>query len=181
MTTGPQTPPGHDGGPDVESSPPAADPYAPPAAGWQAWQGQPPAKPRRPVDVRRTARHALIYGMAGVVLSVLFFPFGLAFDVLAIVLGVRAVRAARREAEAPQFNAALRVGGERQVRATGAVSGIVLGSLGIALVVIVLTFAAIFWKPIRSYYDCTSGANTETAKQSCRDDLQRSINQHLGR
>src|SRR5947209_13278060 len=161
MTTAPQTPPAHNGGPDVETSPPAADPYAPPAPGWQAWQGQPPAKPPRPVDVGRTARHAFVYGMAGVVLSVLFFPFGLVFDVLAIVLGVRAVRAARRAQEAPQPGATPGAGGEVEVRATGAVAGIVLGGLGVTLVAIVLTVAVIFWAPIRSYYDCMNGAKTE--------------------
>ena len=76
----------------------------------------------------------------------------LLFAVTAIWLGVTASRKARRSGTA---------------RPRWAVSGVVLGWLGLAFSALWLLVLAVFWPQLNAYYNCMGGANTVTAQQAC--------------
>jgi hypothetical protein len=92
----------------------------------------------------------------GVFVAVLTLLFG----AMAIWLGARANRRARR-------------GGTARPR--GAISGIVLGGFGLGFSALWLLVLAVFWPQLSTYYNCMSGANTVTAQQACRTQLTNSI------
>lgn len=142
--------------------------------------------PPRPDDPRGGGRRAmapdrggpiaLLLGIAGVIMSVLFFPVGLALDVAAIVVGVRTLRG--RGAHPGRETSGLN-GGKRS-RAPGAVPGVVLGSVGALLAAIVITVLSFFWQEVQSYRECMSGANTIMAQEQCRTAFERSVERRLG-
>ena len=84
----------------------------------------------------------------------------LLFAITAIWLGTGANRAARRS---------------RTARPRGAVSGIVLGTLGFAFSAMWLLVLAVFWPQLNTYYDCMAGANTVAAQQACHTQLNNSV------
>ena len=92
----------------------------------------------------------------GVFVAVLTLLFG----AMAIWLGARANRRARR-------------GGTARPR--GAISGIVLGGFGLGFSALWLLVLAVFWPQLSTYYNCMSGANTVTAQQACHTQLTNSI------
>jgi len=164
------------------TSPSGRDPYAPPdrqeplppaAAGPAPHQPPPPLRPpvgpQRPVpppadaQVVRAGRRAAVTGVAGLVLSVLLFPVGLVLDVAAIVLGVRARRAAPAGTRVP-----------------GAVAGVALGAVGVLVASTVLAVTAANWSSVRRYEQCSSGANTGLARQDCQDRLRRDLERRFG-
>lgn len=89
---------------------------------------------------------------------------GLGLGVLAIVLGVRARRAA--------------VVAQRS-ESTGVVA-IVLGSVGTAFVAAVLASYLVFWSEINVYNDCRSGANTQQAESACSEQLLEHARRRIG-
>ena len=128
-----------------------------------------PGRPAGPVGPelvaasRRTSRAALFLAIAGVFLTIAFFPVGAALDIGAIVLGVRARRLARR------------------ARTSGAPGGVAIG-LGVPALVAAAFFAvitAVFWTEVRSFASCSSTAITTTTRDECtaqlRTDLQRRV------
>jgi len=134
-------------------------PGAAPAAGRPTG----PVGPELQAAARRASRGALLLAIAGVALTIVFFPVGAALDIGAIVLGVRARRLAR------------------QARTSGAPGGVAIG-LGIPAVLLSLLFAvltAVFWNEGRAYVSCTSTAITTTTQDQCtaalRTDLQRRV------
>ncbi len=92
----------------------------------------------------------------GIYVAVLTLLFG----VIAIWLGVAVTRKARRSGTA---------------RPRGAVSGIVLGGLGLALSALWLLVLAVFWPQLNTYYNCMSGANTVAAQQACHQQFTNSV------
>ncbi len=84
----------------------------------------------------------------------------LLFAVIAIWLGVTVSRKARRSGTA---------------RPRGAVSGVVLGGLGLALSALWLLVLALFWPQLNTYYNCLSGANTVAAQQACHQQFTNSV------
>ncbi|HYB16687.1 MAG TPA: hypothetical protein VEF71_14610 [Streptosporangiaceae bacterium] len=92
-------------------------------------------------------------GVYVAVLSVLF-------AVTAIWLGAWANRSARRDGTA---------------RPRGAVSGIVLGGLGLTLGTLWLLALAVFWPQLSAYDTCMSGANTVAAQQACHTAFTNSV------
>jgi len=110
---------------------------------------------------RRLGQLAVYTAVIGVILSLMFFPVGLAVDVLAIVLGIRARRAA-----------AVAKRGEG-----AGVLSIVLGGVGLSIAIVLGAILAFFWTEISNYRECAGGANTHVASADCqetlRDDLLR--------
>jgi len=92
-------------------------------------------------------------GVYVAVLSVLFAA-------TAIWLGAWANRSARRSGTA---------------RPRGAVSGIVLGGLGLTLGTLWLLALAVFWPQLSAYSNCMNGANTVAAQQACHTAFTNSV------
>ena len=88
----------------------------------------------------------------------------LLFALTAIWLGVAVNRRARRSGTA---------------RPRGAVSGIVLGGLGLAFSAMWLLVLAVFWPQLNTYYNCMAGANTVTAQQACHDQFTNSVGSEI--
>ena len=68
----------------------------------------------------------------------------------------------------------------RTGRPRGAVAGVVLGLLGLAFSGLALIVFAMFWTQLSAYWNCTSGANTLTAQQTCQHQLSRTISNEFG-
>jgi predicted PurR-regulated permease PerM len=68
----------------------------------------------------------------------------------------------------------------RTGRPRGAVAGVVLGLLGLAFSGLALIVFAMFWTQLSAYWNCTSGANTLTAQQTCQHQLTRTISNEFG-
>ena len=166
--TGESARPGFPAGPPPPESVPV--PYGVPTG-----PGAPPPYPARPVGTpeqiahaRRLARLALVTAVTAPLVSLLQLPYttvlGLGFGLLAIVLGVRARRAAvvAHHSEA------------------GGVVAIVLGSVGLAFIGVVIATYIVFWGEVTSYQDCMSGANTKQAERSCSDQLVDDARRRIG-
>jgi hypothetical protein len=146
--------------------------YQPPGGRGTQSRGLLPARQLPPADpaVRQRALAAFALG----VLSLLGLALGLGnlrrgvyvaivtllFAVTAIWLGAGANRRARRSSTA---------------RPRGAVSGIVLGSFGVAFSALWLLALAVFWPQLSAYYTCMSGANTVAAQQACHTAFTNSV------
>jgi hypothetical protein len=88
-------------------------------------------------------------------LGIYYLVVALAVDAGAIVLAIRARRAAAAVDRAP----------------AAAIVAIVMASLGVAFVIAAAAVTAIFWDEIRTYRECSAGANTHAAKSACEDGL----------
>jgi hypothetical protein len=86
------------------------------------------------------------------------------FALTAIWLGATCNRRARR-------------GGTARPR--GAVSGIVLGTFGLAFSVMWLLVLTVFWTQLNTYYNCMAGANTVTAQQACHSQFTNSVGSEM--
>lgn len=162
------------GDPTVASRPRAHGSEQPPAGQPPIW-GQPSRShppggvppPVDPIDVARAVRFgrlAVFNAVVGLFFSFVFFPIGIIFDVVAIVLGIKARRAAVLAG-----------------RGEGAgVFAVVVGSIGVALATVLATVLAVFWTEMQTYWDCTSGANTNTAQSQCNEVLEEDILRRLG-
>ncbi|MQA83301.1 MAG: hypothetical protein GEV03_01390 [Streptosporangiales bacterium] len=160
---------------DPEAGPREAPPEAPedsrtptpgpsPESPSQSQSQSPPSQ--RPAD--HGGWIALSLGLAGLPLTFLFWPIGLvlgvAFDAAAILVGIRALRRAR---------------GQRGT-APGARGGLVLGSVGLALGVVLGSFTAVFWSEFSTYQQCLQGAITIEARDQCDTQLRESVAERLG-
>jgi hypothetical protein len=146
--------------------------YQPPGSRGSQQRGMTPERQLPPADpaVRQRAVAALtlsllsLIGLAlglgnlrrGVFVAILT----LLFAVMAIWLGARSNRQARRSGTA---------------RPRGATSGIVLGSLGLAFSALWLLILGVFWTQLNSYYNCMNSANTVTSQQVCHTQLTNSV------
>ncbi|TDD61852.1 hypothetical protein [Actinomadura rubrisoli] len=111
-------------------------------------EGPPPVKgPASPTGWR-----ALWLGAFALLTAIFFYPLGLVLGVAALVLGIRARRAARRTSGV----------------APGATAGIVLGSAGLAVSALAIGLTAFLWPEMSGYQECLGNANTHSDKQSCR-------------
>jgi len=84
----------------------------------------------------------------------------LLFTVTAIWLGVTASKRARRSGTA---------------RPRGAVGGVILGGLGLALSALWLLVLAVFWPQLNAYYTCMNSANTVATQQACHNQFTNSV------
>ena len=113
----------------------------------------------------------MVYAVVGFVLpfllvplGIVFLPIALAVDIGAIFLATRARRAAHRAHRAP----------------SAAIVATVMASIGMAFVVAVAGVTAFFWSEIRSYQQCSEGANTHVAQSECERALSDDVMRRLG-
>jgi hypothetical protein len=107
----------------------------------------------------------LALGLGNLRRGILVAVVALVFGLTAIFLGAGASKRARRNGTA---------------RPRGAVTGIVLGSLGLAFSVLWLLVLAVFWTQLNAYYNCMASANTNTAQQACHTQFTNSVGNELG-
>jgi MFS family permease len=107
---------------------------------------------------------ALMLGLGNLHRGIYVAVLALLFAVAAIWLGVTASRKARRSGTA---------------RPRWAVSGVVLGALGLAFSALWLLVLAVFWPQLNAYYNCLSGANTVAAQQACHSQFNKSVGGEL--
>ena len=128
----------------------------------------PSATPEQLAQAGRLSRLALISAVSAPLVTLLDLPYtallGLGLGILAIVLGVRARRAAV-------------VAGRSE--AAGVVA-IVFGSIGAAFITVVVACYLVFWTEIRTYDDCMAGANTKQAESLCSDTLIEDARRRIG-
>ncbi|MBO2452109.1 DUF456 domain-containing protein [Actinomadura barringtoniae] len=129
-----------------------------------AWR--PPSRgdgptPPRPDDaaVARLGRRSLWLGLGATVISLFFFPAGLLLGIPALVIGIRARKAAKAGLTA----------------APGAVPGIVFGTIGLVLALMVLAMTIFIWPEQSDYTKCTDKANTQQDEKACKDAFVRSL------
>ncbi len=115
-------------------------------------------------QVARRSRLALVLGLASLPVTVVFFPVGIALSVAALILGIRARRAARRS------------GLPRRPATIGVVAGSISLALGVLVAVVVITF----WSELRAYESCISGANTHQSTSECTKQLSDSLDRRFG-
>lgn len=113
--------------------------------------------------LRNRGRYALALGLAALLASVIAFPLGPILGIAAIVLGVLTRRTARTA----------------QVDAPGAKPGIVLGIVATAFSTILLATMLVFWSEVTEYQQCMSGANTQTARETCQEQLVERITERV--
>ncbi|MEV7014451.1 hypothetical protein [Streptomyces sp. NPDC093991] len=118
-----------------------------------------------PTDpAQRRARYALLGGMWAFFFALFNWPYlALLLGALALYWGISALRAKPRGQD-PDTPAS-----EQKARpqTTAAISGLVLGSLALLLVAGVFGARLVY----SDYYECTSDALTQQARQSCGDHL----------
>jgi hypothetical protein len=110
---------------------------------------------------------ALLLALAGIVLSSVLLPWGvlgLALEIAAIVIAVRALRRAK---------AAGRV-------APGAHAAIVAAGMALAFFVVALAFVGIFHEEWHAYRACVDRAITSSADEACRSQFDRSVRDRIG-
>ena len=130
-----------------------SDAPGPGDSGPQTQLPAPPPPTLPPTAAERGGARALIMGLAGLVLTFLFLPVGIGLCVAAVVTGVRSRRRARRVlAPAP-----------------GAVPGVVIGSIGLALSAVSVALAAVVWTDLSRYTECRQSAITIDDRQSCQN------------
>ena len=102
----------------------------------------------------------LAFGLGNLRRGVLVAALALLFAGTAIWLGAGASRRARRRGTA---------------RPRGAIGGVVLGGVGLAISALWLLVLAVFWPQLSTYYSCMASANTVAAQQACHTQLTNSI------
>jgi hypothetical protein len=88
---------------------------------------------------------------------------GLIMGIVALYVGIRTLRAARRS----------------RSRAPGAVPGIVLASVTLVLSLMGMAFQALFWNELQTYSKCMSAANTITDENQCKDAFSQALEKRL--
>jgi hypothetical protein len=125
--------------------------------------GQGPLRPRDGAPDRSGLR-ALWLGIGALVLTPFFFPVGLVLGIAALIIGIRARKRA----------------GQARATAPGALPGIILGSIGLAMATIWLAVTVTLWPELSGYQECLSSANTTTDETACQDRYFAEIESKLG-
>ncbi|TDC41649.1 DUF4190 domain-containing protein [Actinomadura sp. KC345] len=124
-------------------------------------EGRPPAGPSK---MQQGGWRALWLGGIALLTAFFFYPLGVVLGIAALVVGIRARRAARGSGNA----------------APGAVPGIVLGSVGLLFSALSVAMTMFLWSEMSAYQECLSTANTATDEQSCQDEFYPKIEDKLG-
>ncbi|MEV5706683.1 DUF4190 domain-containing protein [Actinoallomurus sp. NPDC052274] len=123
-------------------------------AGPQTQLPEPPRPPLPPTAPERGGPRARILGIAGLVMTLLFLPAGVALSTWAVVAGLRSRKQARRVlAPAP-----------------GAVAGVVLGTISLVLALSQIGLYAVMWDEFNGYVKCRESALTIEDKNACQDE-----------
>ena len=146
------------GGGDV---PPPGGAWPPPGQGQPPYQGQPYGQPYGAPPKNGMGTAALVLGIIGVVLAVLFFPLGILLGVVAAVLGyLGRKKAARREAT------------NRGQATAGLVLGLVAILVGGLIAAFVGTFLAENSDEISNLSECVTDADTEEERTACAEEFE---------
>ncbi|RVU18315.1 hypothetical protein EOT10_32620 [Streptomyces antnestii] len=131
-----------------------------------------------PTDpAQRRARYALLCGMWGFFFALFGWPYvALLLGALALHWGISALRAKPRtpDPDTPAPTGPGAAGPKPQT--TAAVSGLVTGSLALALVAAMFTAQFVY----SDYYTCVNDALTSTSKQACETKLPKELRPLLG-
>jgi hypothetical protein len=131
-----------------ESGPQTQVPAPPPSS---------PPPPLPPTAAERGGMRALFLSLTGMLLLFLPIPgvalIGLGLLVAAVVTGIRARRRARRIL----------------TRAPGAIPGIIVGAIGLALAATGIVLGAMVATEFSDYQKCRSSALTITDRETCQD------------
>lgn len=134
--------------PGTSGQPTGQDPWRPTEP-----ENPPPGGALPPGAAEQTARRALWLGVGSLVITLFFWPFGLALGIAALVVATKARRLATGRASAPP----------------GATGGMVTGAVSVVLGVLMLGFAVYLWPQVSGLENCKSTANTQTDRQACED------------
>ncbi|WP_026415526.1 DUF4190 domain-containing protein [Actinomadura oligospora] len=132
--------------------PTGQDPWRPEPQDPQS-QGPQPGGTLPPGPAEQTARRALWLGVGSLVITLFFWPFGLALGIAALVVGTKARRLATG----------------RPGALPGLTGGMVTGAISVVLGVLMLGFAVYLWPEVSGLENCKSTANTQTDRQACED------------
>jgi hypothetical protein len=131
-----------------ESGPQTQAPAPPPSS---------PPPPLPPTAAERGGMRALFLSLTGLLLLFLPIPgvalIGLGLLIGGVVTGIRARRRARRIL----------------TRAPGAIAGVVVGAIGLALAATGIVLGAMVAKEFTDYQKCRSSALTITDRDTCQD------------
>jgi hypothetical protein len=164
------------GGPTPTSDrpgwPPAGPTSAPPPGG-----SEPPSADQLE-RARKQGRFALLFGIGGLLASLFLFPIGLSLGVAGIVffligpgLGIAGI----------VFGVlARRVGRSSRVVVAGAVPGLALGIVATVFASLLSVVVVVFWNEAVDYQECMSGANTQTARDGCQQEVEQRIRERMG-
>ncbi|MFI5683584.1 hypothetical protein [Streptomyces sp. NPDC051636] len=128
-----------------------------------------------PTDpAQRRARYALLCGMWAFFFALFSWPYvALLLGALALYWGISALRAKPRTPTDPNVPAPEPTG---RPQTTAAVSGLVTGSVALALVAATFTAQLVY----SDYYTCVNDSLTNEAKQSCKQLLPQELRGVLG-
>jgi hypothetical protein len=102
-----------------------------------------------------------LIGLGNLRRGIFLVVFSLLVGALALWLGVSATVRSRRAAAG---------------RPRGAVSAIILGSIGVLFSALLLITFTVLWQQLSAYSQCMQAANTLAAQHICQDQLSRSVN-----
>ncbi|MEU5989090.1 hypothetical protein ABZ806_08935 [Spirillospora sp. NPDC047418] len=128
--------------------------------------GEPPAGQ---TETRQAGVRALWLGGIALVTALFFYPLGLVLGIAALVVGIKARRAARGTGGAGGMRAAV----------PGAVPGMVMGGIGLAMSLVMVAGAIVLRTEFSGYWDCVNASNTHTDEQACRDEYYPKIEDKL--
>ena len=122
--------------------------------------GEPPAGPSQ---ARQTGLRALWLGGIALLTALFFYPLGLVLGVAALVVGTKARRQAR----------------DTRDTVPGAVPGMVMGAIGLAMSLLMVVGAVFLRTEFSGYWDCVNASNTHTDQQACQDEYYPKIEDKL--
>ncbi len=130
-----------------------------------------------PTDpAQRRARYALLAGMWGFFFALFSIPqVALLLGALSIYWGISSLRA-KPKPQDPDTPAPAPTPGGLRPQTTAAVSGLVTGTLALAIVAATFAFHVVY----RDYYTCVDDALTQTSRQSCENHLPKHLRPLLG-
>ena len=154
------------GGPPYQSpgggdAPPPGGAWSAPGQGQPPYQGQTYGQPYGAPPKNGMGTAALVLGIIGVVLAVLFFPLGILLGLVAAVLGyLGRKKAARREAT------------NRGQATAGLVLGLVAILVGGIIAAVLGNFLAENSDEISNLSECVTDADTEEERTACAEEFE---------
>ncbi len=126
----------------------------------------PPVRPPAPAEAIRASRGSLAAGIASVALSVSVVPLAFVTAAATYWYGRRAVKVSRAAGSSTPGTAFV---------------GMTLGSIGLAVAILVVAALAVIWPQFSSYRNCMAGANTGIAQTACKDQFKTALEARFGR
>ena len=109
--------------------------------------------------ITKSGRNALWLGAGALLLTLFFFYLGIVAGLAAVIIGFRAQAAGRRV----------------PMHVRGAVPGIVMGTVGFVISLLLLVMSLYMWNDLQAYTNCQRSANTISDQTACKDTLSRAF------